>query len=80
MYIYIYIEFPTVAPIPDAVPRNVSSDPGPTLPLAKMNESPRRSAVKMGSGDPGKRKWKRMRMRKRLRGRGRGHGRFSCAR
>ncbi len=56
IYIYIYIiEFPTVAPIPDAVPRNVSSDPGPTLPLAKMNESPRRSGVKMRPGDPGMR-------------------------
>ena len=64
-YIHIYIEFPTVVPIPDAVPRNVPSDPGPPLPLAKMNGSPRRSDVKMRSGDPGKRKRKRMRKRKR---------------
>ena len=35
-YIYIYILNSRRSPkIPDAAPRNVSSDPGPTLPLAK---------------------------------------------
>ena len=38
--IYMYILSSRRSPkIPDAAPRNVSSDPGPTLPLAKMNDA-----------------------------------------
>ena len=52
IYICIYILNSRRSPkIPDAAPRNVSSGPGPTLPLAKMNESPRRSRPCSPGGD-----------------------------
>ena len=52
IYIYMYILNSRRSPkIPDAAPRNVSSGPGPTLPLAKMNEPSRRSRPGSPGGD-----------------------------